>query len=113
MFVWAVYKLEVTCGDEEWSIYRRFSHFTSLQQELAKVYGEPYMAVSIMTCKCNILDPSHPYSYSYFDSSLLSLGCAVIEFDHNASVVIVIIVVVVVVVMYFLLFYYRSRTKQS
>ena len=45
MFVWAVYKIEVTCDDEEWSIYRRFSHFTSLQQELVKVYGEPYMAV--------------------------------------------------------------------
>ena len=44
LFIWAVYRVDVVYGDDSWSIYRRFSHFTSLQTELTKVYGEPYMA---------------------------------------------------------------------
>jgi len=32
LFIWAVYKVEVTYGSEpSWGIYRRFSHFMSLQ----------------------------------------------------------------------------------
>jgi hypothetical protein len=45
LFIWAVYRVDVVYGsDPGWGIYRRFSHFMSLQSELTKAYGEIYMA---------------------------------------------------------------------
>ena len=67
LFVWAVYKIEVTHDDKEWSIYRRFSHFTSLQQELVKVYGEPYMAVS----KSNECSYTNDHEHPKFSTRLI------------------------------------------
>lgn len=34
-----VFQVYVRCGDDEWNVYRRFTHFSDLHQQVARIFG--------------------------------------------------------------------------
>jgi sorting nexin-29 len=40
-----VFQVYIRCGDDEWNVYRRFTHFSDLHQQVSRIFGKSKIAL--------------------------------------------------------------------